>query len=119
MTTEVIKEIAENVYMELGSGHSESVYARALCIGLQKQAISLEAEKVFPLTYLNEYIGFCRPDIIVEKTIVIEVKCLSQIGLTQRHQLLRYLRLPILRKGILINFGPHQVDFFYSHEEIF
>jgi len=116
MTIELVKSVAENVYFTLGAGHSESVYARALAVGLQKEHhVNIETERVFPLTYLNEYIGFCRPDIIIDKTIVLEIKCLAQLSSTQRLQLLRYLRLPLIQKGLLINFGPTQVDFFYSH----
>lgn len=115
MISKTIQSLAEDVHMVLGAGHSESLYARALGVALQKKQINYEAEKVFPLMYKDEYIGFCRPDLIIDKKIVVEIKCLGQISGTQRLQLLRYMRLPCITEGILINFGPQQVDFFCCH----
>ena len=114
MISSIIKSLAEDVHMALGAGHSESLYARALGVALQKKQINYESEKVFPLMYKDEYVGFCRPDLIIDKNIVVEIKCLGQISASQRVQLLRYMRLPGIIEGILINFGPQQVDFFFA-----
>ena len=110
MTPSQISVLASDVFKALGPGHAETVYVRALTVGLTNSQIPFELERTFPLTYKDVYIGTCRPDLIIDKTIVVEVKCVAQLSATHKLQLQRYLRLPLITQGLLINFGPHEVD---------
>lgn len=47
----------------------------------------------------------CRPDLVVENAVVVEVKSVSSIPAAHEKQLLTYLRLLDLRVGLLLNFG--------------
>ena len=110
MTDAILQSICENIFTELGPGHSESVYCRALSIGLHNLHICHETERVFPLSYKGIHVGVCRPDFILEHHYAIEIKSVAQLTSTHRLQLQRYLRIPGLNTGMLINFGPNGVD---------
>ena len=64
--TDVIAELAKDIYRTLGSGHSEAAYQKAMEVGLRLQHVRFEAQKVIELTYQNHYIGEENIDLLVE-----------------------------------------------------
>jgi GxxExxY protein len=111
----LVLAIAADIFEQLGSGHGEAVYVKALGVGLAAKNIAFETERTFPIFYMNTFVGTCRPDLVVGKTFIVEVKAVLQISATHLTQLNRYLRLPKISEGIILNFGQskvHDVHFF-------
>jgi GxxExxY protein len=97
---------AIEVHRVLGPGLPESVYEAALCRELFLRGIRFRQQKPLPVTYKGQTLecGF-RLDLLVEETVVIEVKALEKILALHKAQLLGYLRLEGLWLGLLINFN--------------
>jgi GxxExxY protein len=106
-----IIHIAEGVYAELGSGHSEAAYQKAMEIGLRlhrRQPLRFQAQKVLELTYKDHYVGECYIDLLVEDgsdSVVVELKATpGKLGAPELQQLTNYMRLLGVKSGLLINF---------------
>jgi GxxExxY protein len=101
--------LAQRVFEALGPGYSETVYCRAIAVGLQNLQLPYESEKIVPVLFDNLQVGSCRLDLLVGD-IVIEVKAVQNLTMTHRTQLRRYLGLLSLPVGLLLNFGSDKVD---------
>ncbi|MDP4780939.1 MAG: GxxExxY protein [Akkermansiaceae bacterium] len=94
------------LHKELGPGLLESVYEAVLQKMLQNEGLSVQRQlpipiKVFGLSFEE---GF-RADLIVEDSLLIELKSVSQLAPVHSKQVLTYLRLLNLPLGLLINYG--------------
>ena len=97
---------AFKVHQTLGPGLLESVYEACLCVGLTKRGISYETQAPVPLVYEGVAIeAGLRLDLLVEKSIVLELKSVDKLLPIHHSQLLTYLKLTNLRLGLLINFN--------------
>ena len=106
---ELSRELVDSafkVHQTLGPGLLESVYEACLCIELSKRGISYETQAPVPLVYegVNVEAGL-RLDVLVEKSIVLELKAVDKLLPIHHAQLLTYLKLTDLRLGLLINFN--------------
>ena len=98
---------AINVHKELGPGLLESVYQAAMVIELRYMGISVQSEVPLPVSYRGEQIheqGF-RLDLLVEDTVIVELKSVEKVDNVHKKQLLTYLRLAKKPLGLLINFN--------------
>jgi len=97
---------AFKVHQTLGPGLLESVYESCVCIELTRRGISYEKQAPMPLVYegVNVDGGF-RLDLLVEKSVVMEIKAVEKLLPIHHSQLLTYLKLANLRLGFLINFN--------------
>ncbi|MEM1110065.1 MAG: GxxExxY protein [Planctomycetota bacterium] len=88
----------------LGIGFLEKVYQRALANELNRQQIRAETEVPAPVIYKGDRVGDYYLDLLVEKRLVIELKCVN--GLLNEHtaQVLNYLRATQLPLALLLNF---------------
>jgi GxxExxY protein len=102
----LIVDAAVSVHTKLGPGLLESVYARILAHELGKRGLSVESEVPVPVVYdgLKFEEGF-RADLIVENSIVVELKSVETLAPVHSKQLLTYLKLLNFRLGLLLNFG--------------
>ena len=103
----LIIKAAIKVHKELGPGLLESVYQACMIIELKKMGIKLQSEVPVEIFYNDQKIndqGF-RIDLLVNDTIVVELKSVSQIQDIHKKQLLTYLRLAKKPLGLLINFN--------------
>ena len=105
LTGELLKIFFE-VYNELGAGFLESVYGQAYATMLRRSGIAFERELPLVVRFRGEPVGVCKPDFVIEKAVVLECKCASQLDSAHRAQLLNYLRATDLEVGLLMNFGP-------------
>ena len=106
LSYEIIKA-AIKVHKELGPGLLESVYQSCMLIELKKMGIKVQAEVPVVIFYNGQKInnqGF-RIDLLVDDTIIVELKSVGQIQDVHKKQLLTYLRLAQKPLGLLINFN--------------
>lgn len=101
----VVLDAAMFVHSRVGPGLLESAYEAFLARELQLRGMSVRTQAEFPVTYrgLRIDIGF-RLDMLVEESLVVELKCVGSLAAIHRAQLLSYLRLSGHRIGLLINF---------------
>ena len=103
--SEKIIGCANEVHKELGPGLLESIYEDALCKELEIQNIAFEKQKLIPVHYKGEVIGEYRLDLLVENEIILELKCVKSLDDIFTAQLLTYMKISGVRKGLLINFN--------------
>lgn len=108
--TEKIIGCCYRVHNELGSGHKESVYKKALCREFEKKNIGYEKEEVLTVKYQDENVGTYRADFVIENKILLEIKAVEFIPKTYETQLLYYLKSTGYNLGLLINFGAKRVQ---------
>jgi GxxExxY protein len=96
---------AIEVHRHLGPGLLESAYETCLAFELRQLGFKVEQQKPLPVIYkeIKMDCGY-RMDIVVEDSIVVEVKAIEQLGPIHDAQLLSYLRLSGKRVGLLMNF---------------
>ncbi|MBN2278967.1 MAG: GxxExxY protein [Candidatus Marinimicrobia bacterium] len=103
--TEKIIGCSIEVHRALGPGLLESVYEKALCIELDEKGINFEKQKVLPVNYKNQEIGEFRIDIVVENSVVVELKSVERFDPAFESQILSYMKLGNYKIGLLINFN--------------
>ncbi len=96
------------VYNQLGFGFLESVYEKAMMIELEKQGLKCERQQSIPVYYDEVAIGKYYADIVVEDTIILELKACP---LVKEHglQLYNYLKATDIEVGLLMSFGKKPV----------
>ena len=94
------------IHKELGPGLLESVYEAILADSLSRTGLLVERQKPLPISFqgvqINE--GY-RVDLLVEASLIIEIKSVERIAPIHGKQLLTYLRLAQQPLGLLMNFG--------------
>jgi GxxExxY protein len=108
-TTEKIIGCAIEVHRQLGPGLLEGTYEAAMCIELAAAGLKHVRQPIFPVVYKNQVIGEYRLDLIVEDTIVIEIKSVDRFDPIFEAQVLTYLKVTGKRVGLLINFNSRLV----------
>ena len=103
--TERIIGCAIEVHRELGAGLLESAYQTALSVELAHQGLHFDRERLIPLFYKGVKVGDYRPDLIVEGEVVVEVKSVLHFEPVFVAQMLTYLRITGLHRGLLLNFN--------------
>jgi GxxExxY protein len=104
--TERIIGAAIEVHKALGPGLLESAYEECLCRELAVRSIPFERQRPLPVEYKGTRLdcGY-RLDLLVEGSVVVEIKSVSSIEPVHEAQLLTYLKLGGWRLGLLINFN--------------
>jgi GxxExxY protein len=106
LSSKIIKA-AITVHRELGPGLLESVYQACMVIECNKAKLDIQAELPLPIYYCGkEVLGQSfRIDLLVEDTIIVELKSVEMVQPVHNKQLLTYLRLANKPLGLLINFN--------------
>lgn len=103
-----IREIARDVYADLGAGHEEKVYQRAMEVDLRLRGIQYDSERPMELRYKDHFVGQGYADLIVRagpQSIVLELKTLpGAVCEAEKQQLRKYMRTLGITNGLLINF---------------
>ena len=94
------------VHNELGPGLLESVYEAALKHELQSLGLIINTQLEVPVYYKGKCLelGF-RLDLLVENSVIVEIKSLESLRDLYKKQLLNYLKLLKMKIGILVNFN--------------
>lgn len=104
LTSQILKAFY-NVYNTLGYGFLEKVYENAMIIELRKLGLSCVAQSPVEVFYDNYKVGNYFADIIVEDTIILELKTAEAICEEHEFQLINYLKATDIEVGLLLNFG--------------
>ncbi len=102
----LVVDSAVTVHRELGPGLLETVYEVILAHELRQRG--LRVERQVPISIESRGINFdeaFRADIVVEGTVILELKSVEQVTRVHQKQLLTYLRLTGYKLGFLLNFG--------------
>ncbi|MBR2292560.1 MAG: GxxExxY protein [Prevotella sp.] len=103
--TKKIIHAAHLVHDELGFGFLEAVYGNALYKELSRMGLKCECQKAIDVYYKGEVVGHYVPDMIVEDTVIVELKAVVDLKPEHEWQLLNYLTACRKEVGLLINFG--------------
>ena len=103
--TEKIIGCAIEVHRTLGPGLLESTYESALCVELQLAGLNFQRQLVVPVAYKNQPVGEYRLDLVVEKLVVLELKSVDRFDPIFEAQLLAYMKITGLKRGLLLNFN--------------
>jgi GxxExxY protein len=107
--TERIIGCAIEVHRQLGPGLLESTYEAALAIELESSDLHFDRQIIFPVVYKNRTIGEYRVDLVVENSVIVEIKSVERFDPVFEAQLLTYLKVTGKRVGLLINFNSRLV----------
>lgn len=101
-----IIELSIKVHRSLGPGMLEGAYEICLTHELVKHGFTVERQKKLPITYdgIRLDAGY-RIDLIVNGSVIVEVKAVEHLNPVHEAQLLSYLRMTGVSLGLLINFN--------------
>ena len=101
---------ALEVYKTLGPGLLESVYEKALVVELTNKGIKAERQVPVNIFYKGVELGEgLRIDVLVEDSLVVELKSVDTLNKVHYKQLLTYLKITNKRVGLLINFNENNL----------
>jgi GxxExxY protein len=102
----IVVDAAFHLHREVGPGLLESVYEVVLARMLEARGLEVERQKCvsFDIQGFHFEEGF-RVDLLVERSLIVELKSVDSLAAVHSKQVLTYLRLMRLPMGLLINFG--------------
>lgn len=104
--TQKIIGAAIEVHKAIGPGLMEHIYEECLCHELELRGLSFRRRIQVPLFYKGKNLDCSyRLDLLVEDTVILELKCVERILPVHQAQLLTYLKLMKKPVGLLINFN--------------
>ena len=101
----VIVDSAIRIHQALSPGLLESVYETVLEHDLTKRGLTVQRQVAIPITFEGHHFdeGF-RADLVVNNSVIIELKSVEKIHPSHMKQVLTYLKLTGMRLGFLLNF---------------
>lgn len=103
--SDVVQDAAQTVYRIMGSGHSEAVYEASIDVELMLRNITRRRQVPCTLTYKLEVVGTGFIDILVDNSLIVEIKAIAKLTNKDEQQIRKYLKATGLDEGLLINFG--------------
>ena len=109
------------VMEELGPGFLEKVYKNALFIAMRQKGLQIEIEKAYEVIFRGKVIGRYQADLVVNQTVIVELKCCEKLVSEHQAQVFNYLKVSRLSVGLLINFQRRKLEWkrLQSNEEYF
>ena len=102
----LVVDAAIKIHREFGPGLLESVYEKILMAELEGRGLKVECQKPLSLTYAGRTFNEAyRVDMLVEDSVILELKSTAQMAPVFPKQLRTYLVLSNLHVGLLLNFG--------------
>lgn len=104
--TERIIGAAIEIHRALGPGLLESAYEKCLCYELCQNGLGIQRQVALPVVYKGVKLdcGY-RIDVLVERSVVVELKTVEKLLPIHHAQLLTYLKLGGYKTGLLLNFS--------------
>lgn len=94
------------VYNYFGCGLSESVYAGALEYELVDRGHEVAREVAVDVSYKGRHVAWQRLDMIVDRSIIVELRATEKLPPFAERQLISYLHASPIELGLLLHFGP-------------
>ena len=104
LTNRIIK-VFYKVYNSLGYGFLEKVYQNSMLIELRKEGLLVDCQKKISVYYSNRIVGEYYADIVVNNSVILELKAAEALRIEHENQLINYLRATSCEVGLLLNFG--------------
>lgn len=108
--TEVVIGSAYTVSNTLGSGFLQKVYENALAFEISKHRLIVIKQQPLNVVYDGQVVGQYFADLMVENTVLVEIKAVKELNEIHQAQLMNYLVACNKRCGLLINFGKPRVE---------
>ena len=108
--TEKIIGCAFTVGNRLGCGFLEKVYENALVIELRRAGLHIAQQQLMKVLYDEVVVGTYLADVVVEDSVLVEIKAVKLLDEIHSAQCLNYLKATGLPLCLLINFGRPRVD---------
>lgn len=102
--TQKIIGVFYDVYNELGYGFLESVYEESLVIAMKGIGMRVDRQVPIPVWFRQQKVGEFKANILVESSVLLELKCARAIESYREAQPLQYLKSTEIEVGLL-NFG--------------
>ena len=94
----------------LGIGFLEKVYENALAHELRKAGLSVEQQRGITVMYDGVMVGEYFIDLLVEASLLVELKTVTELSSAHRAQCLNYLRATGIHLCLLLNFGRSRLE---------
>jgi GxxExxY protein len=94
----------------LGNGFLEKVYENAMAHELRKAGLSVEQERGITVMYDGVMVGEYFIDLLVEASLLVELKTVAELSGAHRAQCLNYLRATGMHLCLLMNFGRTRLE---------
>ena len=101
---------AIKVHKTLGPGYKESIYSNALRYELEDQGLKAQTEVKVEVWYAGRLVGEHRLDLLVENTVVVELKAIEAFDEAHYSTVRSYLKATGLTTGLLINFARSRLE---------
>lgn len=101
---------AMDVHRQLGYGYLEKVYENAMMVLLIRGGIEAKQQHPVLVHFEGVVVGNYVADILVQDSIILELKSMDRITDVHRAQTLNYLKATGLRLGIILNFGKTRLE---------
>lgn len=108
--TERLLSAVFEVSNALGVGFLEKVYERALLRELALRGIQAETQRSIPAMYKGYCVGEYFPDLLVEESLIVELKCVERLANEHTAQCLNYLKATVRTVCLLVDFQRSRVE---------
>ena len=98
------------VMKELGPGFLERVYKNALLIAVKQKGLQVQVEQPYEVIFRGKVIGRYNADLVVNQTVIVELKCCDTLIREHQAQLFNYLKVSRLPIGLLVNFRHRKLE---------
>lgn len=95
---------------ELGPGFLERVYKNALFIAMMHKGLQVDTERSYEVIFRGKIVGRYAADLVVNNTVIIELKCCENLISEHQAQLFNYLKVSGLSVGLLVNFRRRKLE---------
>lgn len=103
--------LAMQVHKELGYGFLERVYENALMVSFEENNINARQQFPIKVKFHGRVVGDYYADIVVDDSVILELKAQDKVSQAHRAQTLNYLKATNYRLALLINFGKSSLEY--------
>jgi GxxExxY protein len=103
--TRAIIGVFYDVHNELGVGFVESIYKECMRIALAQAGLRVQTEVPIPVRFRDSLVGVFKADLIVNQSVLVELKVCDSLAREHEAQTLNYLRATDIEVALLMNFG--------------
>lgn len=84
---------------------------KALVVSLEEKGLFVETEKSFDVNFKGYRVGLYRADIVIEKRVIVELKCCKSLLSEYQAQVINYLKAADIPVGLLVNFNNKRLEY--------